>query len=949
MRKLIFLLLSFVLLCNVVEAQSLSKSFDYYDDNKFEKAWAGFNEAVKSKKDLPAAYYGMALCFLNSQSRYKDYDSAFIYANKSMVQFAAENHDEYYPMKYGITRDSMLYLKRLAEKCFADQVIEKRNLVQCDYFVDHYAESEYVENVIKLRDELAFEDAKSKGKAEALDAFCLKYPKSKYYQQAKDLAEKMVYEAATVTNTYQAYYDYCTKYPQSSYYAKAKDMYELLLYKTFTQEGSLISYERFCSKYPKSPYWPAAQDTIYKWSIRVGDVNSYNQFVLNHPESPYTPAIQDSILKYSVKKFDLAPLERYVVQYPNASNIASVIHSIYEYYAQSGDVTDLQLFESKYPGKEQDQLQKDKQLAQEGLSLLADKKGEQHTQAAYVDFVKRAAPKDIAFFVLQAMVRPMVEAKDWAGALSTIRPLVSSFGRNTQKVDEMVAVLIQSEEGAVLEKLDNVNTSGNEYAPKISVNGSSLFFSANGRTDNLGGDDIFVSKSSGRSWGAASVLPVASSPNTNDILLSEFAGTQLITAQNADIHVTRKTSMGWTLPQSFSENVNTPAWESDAALAISGNALVFASDRKGCVGFNHALDQNYAGTGVGNSDLFVSLKTAQGWSSPINLGQTVNTPFSERSPYLHPDMRTLYFSSNGRGGLGDFDIYKTTRLYDTSWTCWSKPVNVGKVINSANADFIGSVAADGEYLYYAVTNAGQKDIFRAKLPVAVKPSWVFALSGKGFDNAKKPIEAKVYWEDMETGKILGESSTDPADGSFALALPAGKAYGFYLEKENCFPVSQHIDLRNGQSVSSINPTIVLLSFTEMIKNGTPVPLNNVMFNFNDYHLLPMSNVELNRIAELLKRNMTLKIEVSGYSDVATPEGDMLAYQRAAEVGNYLIQHGCRPESIVLAAKASAPTKNATKGKKQVKKPVKKGKKGKTAVDSSPVVVNKTVNIKFLGF
>lgn len=944
MNKTILSLLCLMLLSNNLLAQSLSKSFDYYDSNKFEKAWAGFNEAVNSKKDLPASYYGMALCFLHSQSRYKNYDSAFIYANKSLIQFAAENNDEYYPMKYGINRDSALFIKRLAEKCFSEEIISKRDLSQCEYFTSHYSESEYLTKISPLRDELAFEEAKSKNTATALDAYCLKYPKSAFYQQAKDLAEKMIYESATITNTYQAYFDYCEKYPQSSYYNKAKEKYESLLFKTLTQEGSLISYEKFCAKYPKSPYWQAAQDTIYKWSIKVGDLNSYNLFVAKHPESPYTPAIQDSILKLSVKQFDLSPLETYAAQYPNATNIESVIHSIYEYYAQSGDLADLLLFEKKYPNKELNQLTKDKQLAQEGLNLLSDKNT---SNSALLDFIKRAAPKDIAFFALQATLKPLVDTKDWNGAISTLRSVYFSFGKNTQKVDELLSILQQPDQDAGLEKLDIINTTGNEYAPKISLDGSSLFFCANGRTDNLGGDDIFLSKSNGRSWSSASVIPIVSSSNSNDILLNEYASTQLLLAQNADIYSSRKTLTGWTLAQPLSENVNTPAWESDAMIVANGSVILFSSDRKGCVGFNHPFDQNYAGSGSGNSDIFVSLKTAQGWSKAINLGQSINTPFAEKSPYLHPDMRTLYFCTNGKGGIGEFDIYKSTRMYDTSWVYWTKPVNIGKAINTTNTDQIGSISADGEYIYYSLTSAGQKDIYRAKLPVSAKPNWVFVIKGKSIDNAKKPTEALVRWEDMESGKLLGESKADPIDGLFTLALPAGKAYGIYLEKDNCFPVSQHVDLRNGRSVTPLDPTITLLTFNEMIKNGTTAPLNNVMFNIGDYHLLPESNVELNRIAEILKRNINLKIEVSGFSDTPTNEVDMLAYQRASEVGNYLIQHGCRPETIVVAAKASANATPPTKGKKQVKKPVKKGKKGKTIIETTPT--NHSIQIKFLGF
>lgn len=101
-----------------------------------------------------------------------------------------------------------------------------------------------------------------------------------------------------------------------------------------------------------------------------------------------------------------------------------------------------------------------------------------------------------------------------------------------------------------------------------------------------------------------------------------------------------------------------------------------------------AFDNNPDHAVKGSLNIYVAfLDSAGAWTSPIELGSAVNTPFDELSPYLLPDMRTLYFSSQGHGSLGGLDIFVTTRL-DDSWTNWSTPVNVGKEINTTGNDWI---------------------------------------------------------------------------------------------------------------------------------------------------------------------------------------------------------------------------------------------------------------------
>ena len=115
----------------------------------------------------------------------------------------------------------------------------------------------------------------------------------------------------------------------------------------------------------------------------------------------------------------------------------------------------------------------------------------------------------------------------------------------------------------------------------------------------------------------------------------------------------------------------------DTMLAADGRILLFSAYGK-CP--NHAVQDSY--------NLYVSFLDSTGaWGKPIELGITVNTPFAERFPHLHPDLHTLYFSSEGHGSIGGLDVFMTTRL-DDSWTHWSQPVNIGKGINTTHDDRI---------------------------------------------------------------------------------------------------------------------------------------------------------------------------------------------------------------------------------------------------------------------
>ena len=102
----------------------------------------------------------------------------------------------------------------------------------------------------------------------------------------------------------------------------------------------------------------------------------------------------------------------------------------------------------------------------------------------------------------------------------------------------------------------------------------------------------------------------------------------------------------------------------------------------------------------GFRDLYVSFLQRDGlWTEPLHMGSTINTAGEEEGPYLMPDKKTLFFTSNGFSGYGKKDVFMTRRL-DNSWQSWTEPENLGPVMNTEVDDMFLFLPLDGSFGYF---------------------------------------------------------------------------------------------------------------------------------------------------------------------------------------------------------------------------------------------------------
>ncbi len=574
----------------------------------------------------------------------------------------------------------------------------------------------------------------------------------------------------------------------------------------------------------------------------------------------------------------------------------------YKYYSHEGELESLLEFQKLYPNfKDKAKLQQDIELANYAFKLDMDETYNRNMESVYIDYMKKAAPIELAYIALIRTIAPFLADKQWKEAIDRIE-MYKSYFPNDKRIDKIITILSAPDKTLKVEGLSPiVNTEGHEYAPVVTADGKTLYFCGRGREGNIGGEDIFVTKFKDGNWTKPELLNSINTPYAHEAPLAISAdGERLLIYANTDIYYSDKIATGWSIPVPFPSVNKTNSWEADAYMTSDGNAILFISDRNGNIGSLHKFGELFHGSHSGNSDIYVSVLSEGSWSVPINLGKTINTPYSERSPFLHPDMKTLYFSSEGHAGLGRLDVFKSVRLSDTSWTEWSEPVNLGKEINSFGDEYDYKISTDGKLAYLSSLKGGNYDIQKLEIPLSVRPEYVATVWGFINDRKGKPLQTKIKWEDLKEGKTIGLLQSDLNEGSYSIILPLGKNYGYYIDDPNYYPLSGNIDLTDKNEELNIRKDFVLYSNSEIINEGIAVPLENVFFENNQYKLKAESFSELNRLIAFLKKSPALKIEIAGHTDnTGTPDyNNKLSQQRANSVKDYLLKKGIDAQRLL---------------------------------------------------
>ena len=767
------------------------------------------------------------------------------------------------------------------------------------------------------------EDAQPSHRISAYQLFVNVYKRAhpRYTDQAEAQRCHLVYQEALKQNTEAAFRDFVRIYPYAKDAGKAWDhICDFELAKA-EKSGNPAAFTQYLADYPGSKNQKAAQNGYYGCQLAHSAVpgrwRTYAASRHRYPAGSVDELVFDSVRAIGLRQRDAKALAYCYDSFPKLRS-DNLLLALHDCFVRDGETISVDSFYKKYDSAlgairnpslraHLDSMRtKEYALALMGARVyLGFADGEKLSDA----YIREAAPSDRAYLALQYLIGPSLTAHNWAAAAAIVRKYQPLWASRPQPITSLLALIEAPWDNTIKAHAVTAANSvvGSEYVPVISADNKKLYFCAQVRPDNLAGEDVFLSRRTAKGWGKASLVSALSTKENDAPLSVSTDGNTMAYFRDGKLYYANRTAKGWSVSRTFSDTVNSGDWQGDLTFSSDGKVMIFASVRNDSYNyytdslFNNALIPYHGIAEHHQSDLYVSQRDSDGsWGAPVNLGPAINTIYCERSPFLHPDMKTLYFASDGHDGLGGLDIYKTTRLADSCWTCWSTPVNMGKEINTAASDWGYQVSTDGKVAYFskASTPDGPDDIYSINLPGKLRPDYVATVSGRLVNKAKQPIDAEIDWEDLSTGKNVGISKSDPSDGTYFMVLPLGKIYGYYVRQDSFFPVSANIDLRNVDKETVVNKDINMVTFNDMIKNGTAVPINNLFFEFGKSEVLPYSKPELTRLAKIIIKS-NLKVEISGHTDsIGTAETNQkLSLDRANGVRDFLIGQGCNPDLL----------------------------------------------------
>lgn len=349
-----------------------------------------------------------------------------------------------------------------------------------------------------------------------------------------------------------------------------------------------------------------------------------------------------------------------------------------------------------------------------------------------------------------------------------------------------------------------------------------------------------------------------------------------------EIYTSSRSDAKWSAPVKFEVTPDTISSYGHPSVSPDGTFLYFSSDMPG---------------GQGGKDIWrINLKERGG--SLENLGEWINTPGDDMFPYAFSDS-VLYFSSNGRIGYGGLDIYRAELTPSGGW----KVTNMGTPINSAADDF-GITFGKGEEGFFSSNRGdarGYDHIYSFELP-----ELKILISGWVLDKDEEPVPNAVI-------RIIGNDGSNQKqiakpDGSFSFPLSRGVDYVMLAGARGYLNSKQQFTSDSAEEDAEYGIDFLLTSINK------PEVVENIFYDFDRATLRPESTAALDSLAEVLRDNPNVTIEMASHTDRwgSDQYNIDLSSRRARSVIDYLISVGIAPDRLQSQGYGESRPKTITK-------------------------------------
>ncbi len=428
---------------------------------------------------------------------------------------------------------------------------------------------------------------------------------------------------------------------------------------------------------------------------------------------------------------------------------------------------------------------------------------------------------------------------------------------------------------------ENINNAFSNIKPVVNNDETKLIFTSKLKFY----DAVFMSQKDSNEWTPpVNLTPqIKSDGNLYSSSLDNKAEKLLLLKSNpynGDLYVSEYDSdkNEWKEPGKLGKNINSQFWETHGCFHNHNRTIYFTSNRKG---------------GMGGLDIYVSHFDYQKkmWLPPKNLGENINTPYNEETPFITGDGKRLYFSSQGHYGMGGFDIFYVEKMEDGSW---SEPVNIGYPVNTTGDDLFFCPVQNGKAGYMAKFSRegfGNQDIYRFEFNPVEKVTQVNL-----FGNIRPDLRRDVEKKDIHlTIKAMGDSTYQIDPGltdslTFSANVKPGK-YKVVIEAEGYATIDKTISIGSDYSRKTFEIQANLEPEAIEIKNF--IQVDNIYFGYDTYSLANDAKEKLNELAGIMSQYPDLTIEIVGHTDSkgSVEYNKKLSEKRAETVLHYLKKKG----------------------------------------------------------
>ena len=519
---------------------------------------------------------------------------------------------------------------------------------------------------------------------------------------------------------------------------------------------------------------------------------------------------------------------------------------------------------------------------------------------SWTSIIYHLTGKKESFVALQRTLQQFIAAKDWKKIPQRIDFFSICFEDHcVNEVAELRSIIERPAEQQ-LTYTPIVRPTYDLLHPVMHPDGKLIYYNraVNGQTVIQCAQATATNK--GTVWRSTGNINFVNIDNASITIFNLFDnGNKMLIGKDGDILVAENSDLGWLVSETLPEPVNSPYNDFDAYMLPDGSGILIASDRPGGQNLQPSRSYFHGDTALASDIYFIPFRNNK-WGKAVNLGINVNSPYMECSPYISDDLKTLYFVTDGRGGLGYGDIYYTTRDNTADWNQWNTPVNYGKEVNSGfneisitpsadrNALIIGS-NAHGRYGCYSATAA---HTFNNELRTVtiLSPS-----VGITFDIV-----------DLKSQTIIEHSSIQP-DDSWSSSFFADKQY---LLIPHCNGLLIPSIVFSPKQTTKIQPaTYDIYALQSLADENQPLILNGVVFEPNRATLKSSALIEIKNLASFLKTKPDVAVEILSHVDGNDDSFCFnLSQSRAMEIKKLLTADGIDPDRVITSPYGNSMTK-----------------------------------------